>query len=82
VPATEWNVGYANHQIRFVKTQSDGARLYVDSELLDTIGFWKTFLPLIVLPPAILYGLAVVVIWIRNGFRIARKVDNPPETMP
>ena len=36
MPATEWNVAYANHQIRVVKTQSDGARLYVDSELLDT----------------------------------------------
>ena len=36
MPATEWNVCYTNHQIRVVKTQSDGARLYVDSELLDT----------------------------------------------
>jgi hypothetical protein len=29
----EWNVVYANRQIRVVKTQSDGARLYVDGEL-------------------------------------------------
>ena len=36
MPANEWNVCYANHQIRVVKTQSDGARLYVDGELLDT----------------------------------------------
>jgi hypothetical protein len=36
MPANEWNVAYAKHQIRVVKTQSDGARLYVDSELLDT----------------------------------------------
>jgi hypothetical protein len=32
----EWNVAYAKHQIRVVKTPTDGARLYVDGELLDT----------------------------------------------
>jgi hypothetical protein len=32
----EWNVSYAKHQIRVVKTPTDGARLYVDGELLDT----------------------------------------------
>jgi hypothetical protein len=36
MPVNESNVCYAKHQIRVVKTQSDGARLYVDSELLDT----------------------------------------------
>lgn len=36
MPANEWNVVHANHQIRVVKTPSGGARLYVDDELLDT----------------------------------------------
>jgi hypothetical protein len=36
MPANEWNVRYEKHLIRVVKTQSDGARLYVDDELLDT----------------------------------------------
>ncbi len=34
--ANQWNVAYAKHQIRVVKTSTDGARLYVDGELLDT----------------------------------------------
>ena len=36
MPANEWNIAYAKHQIRVVKTPTDGARLYVDGELLDT----------------------------------------------
>lgn len=36
MPANEWNVCYPKHQICVVKTQSDSARLYVDSELLYT----------------------------------------------
>ena len=32
----EWTVTYGQHQIRVVRTSSDGARLYVDDELLDT----------------------------------------------
>jgi len=32
----EWNVSYAKHKIRVVKTATDSARLYVDGELLDT----------------------------------------------
>jgi hypothetical protein len=32
----ERKVVYANHRIRVVKTESGGARLYVDGELLDT----------------------------------------------
>jgi hypothetical protein len=36
MPANEWNVSYAKHQIRVVKTPTDGAHLYVDGELLDT----------------------------------------------
>lgn len=32
----QWNVVHAKHQIRIVKTQSDGASLYVDDELIDT----------------------------------------------
>jgi hypothetical protein len=32
----EWNVTYAKHQIRVVKTSTGCARLYVDGELLDT----------------------------------------------
>jgi hypothetical protein len=36
MPANEWTVAYAEYQIRVVKTRSDGARLYVDGELLDT----------------------------------------------
>lgn len=31
-----WNVVDLQHQIRVVKTQSGGARLYVDDELLDS----------------------------------------------
>jgi len=34
--ATKWTVAYAKHQVRIVKTQFDGARLYVDNELIDT----------------------------------------------
>jgi hypothetical protein len=34
--AKEWNVVYANHKIRVIKTSSDGARLYVDGDFLDT----------------------------------------------
>jgi hypothetical protein len=36
MPINEWNVVHAKHQIRVVKTPTDGARLYVDDELLDT----------------------------------------------
>jgi hypothetical protein len=34
--AKEWNVAFVKHQIRVVKTSTNGARLYVDGELLDT----------------------------------------------
>jgi hypothetical protein len=34
--AKEWNVVHANHQIRVIKTPTDGARLYIDDELLDS----------------------------------------------
>ena len=36
MPANEWNASCAKHQIRVVKIPTDGARLYVDDELLDT----------------------------------------------
>jgi hypothetical protein len=36
MPANVWTVVYAKHQIRVVKTSTNGARLYVDGELLDT----------------------------------------------
>jgi hypothetical protein len=36
MPANEWTVAYANHEIRVLKTLSDGARLYVDDAVLDT----------------------------------------------
>jgi len=36
MPANECKVSYAKHQICVVKTPTDGARLYVDGELLDT----------------------------------------------
>lgn len=32
----EWNATHAGHKICVVKTDSGGARLYVDGELLDT----------------------------------------------
>jgi hypothetical protein len=31
--------------------------------------FWKLFLPLIMVPPAIVYGLAALAVWVRNGFK-------------
>jgi hypothetical protein len=34
--ANERSVVHGRHQIRVVKTQGDGARLFVDNELLDT----------------------------------------------
>jgi hypothetical protein len=36
MPANEWTVTYAKHQVRVMKTPTNGARLYVDDELLDT----------------------------------------------
>ena len=36
MPTNEWKVVHADHHIRVVKTQSCGARMYVDGELLDT----------------------------------------------
>ncbi len=30
---------------------------------------WKLFLPLIVVPPVVVYGLAAVGVWVRNGFK-------------
>ena len=30
---------------------------------------WRLFVPLIVLPPPIVYGLVAVVVWIRRGFQ-------------
>jgi hypothetical protein len=33
--SNEWNVSYAQHQIRVVKTPTDGARLYINDELVD-----------------------------------------------
>ena len=35
MPANELTVGYANHEIRVVKTPADGARLYIDGKLID-----------------------------------------------
>jgi hypothetical protein len=31
--------------------------------------FWKLVLPLILLPPAIDYGLVMLGVWIKNGFK-------------
>jgi hypothetical protein len=33
------------------------------------VRFWELFLPLIVVPPVVVYGLAVLVVWVRNGFK-------------
>jgi hypothetical protein len=35
MPANELTVPYAEHEIRVVKTPTDGARLYIDGKLLD-----------------------------------------------
>lgn len=35
MPANELTVFYANHEIRVVKTPTDGARLYIDGKLVD-----------------------------------------------
>jgi hypothetical protein len=35
MPANEHTVSYANHEIRVVKTPTDGARLYIDGKLVD-----------------------------------------------
>jgi hypothetical protein len=35
MPANELTVSYANHEIRVVKTPTDGARLHIDGKLLD-----------------------------------------------
>ncbi|MGO9843199.1 MAG: hypothetical protein ACLPZF_18695 [Candidatus Acidiferrales bacterium] len=35
MPANEPTVSYADHEIRVVKTPTDGARLYIDGKLLD-----------------------------------------------
>jgi hypothetical protein len=33
------------------------------------MALWELFLPLIVLPPGVVYGLVFLGIWIRNGFK-------------
>jgi hypothetical protein len=35
MPENELTVSYADHEIRVVKTPTDGARLYIDGKLLD-----------------------------------------------
>ena len=35
MPANEVTISYADHEIRVVKTPTDGARLYIDGKLLD-----------------------------------------------
>ncbi len=35
MPANELTVSYADHEIRVVKTPTDGARLYIDGKLVD-----------------------------------------------
>ena len=35
MPANELTVPYAEHEIRVVKTPTDGARLYIDDKLVD-----------------------------------------------
>ncbi len=35
MPENELTVSYAEHEIRVVKTPTDGARLYIDGKLLD-----------------------------------------------
>jgi hypothetical protein len=30
---------------------------------------WRIFLPLVVVPPAVVYGLAALAVWVWNGFR-------------
>ena len=45
------------------------------------VALWRIFLPLIVVPPAVLYGLALVAVWVRNGFKIVRNTESPPERM-
>jgi hypothetical protein len=43
MPANELTVSYADHEIRVVKTPTDGARLYIDGKLLDvTNDFFKS----------------------------------------
>jgi hypothetical protein len=31
--------------------------------------YWKIFLPLVVVPPAVVYGLAALAVWVWNGFK-------------
>jgi len=33
------------------------------------VSFWRLFVPLIVLPPLLVYGLAVLAVWIWHGFK-------------
>jgi hypothetical protein len=31
--------------------------------------YWKLYLPMIVVPPVVVYGLTALVVWVRNGFK-------------
>lgn len=33
------------------------------------LALWKLFLPVILLPPSIVYGIVMIAVWIQNGFK-------------
>jgi hypothetical protein len=33
------------------------------------VALWQFFLPVIIVPPVVLYGLAALGVWVRNGFK-------------
>jgi hypothetical protein len=40
------------------------------------VAFWEIFLPIIVVPPIVIYGLAALVVWVRNGFKPRTKEES------
>ena len=34
-----------------------------------SVTFWRFFVPLILVPPAVVYAIAVLALWVRRGFR-------------
>lgn len=65
----EWDSTKNCYQ-RADENYKNALRLYsLDKFWAYPLVFWKLFLPLILLPPAIVYGLVTLGVWIQDGFK-------------
>lgn len=69
VERPEWDMTKDCYQRSFENFQNTMTFYSYKNFWAYPVAFWKLFLPTIVVPPVLVYCLAALVVWVRNGFK-------------